>query len=85
MTDWGFDRCRASLFDMDGVLTDSMPNHVEAWRQVFGSFGISVSREDILRREGEKGILPLKSLLAGNGIKPPPEDLARALGTRERT
>ena len=30
MNMWNLDRYEAFLFDMDGVLTDSMPNHYEA-------------------------------------------------------
>ena len=30
---------KAIIFDMDGVLVDSMPYHAEAWQQAFEEFG----------------------------------------------
>jgi beta-phosphoglucomutase len=37
------------IFDMDGVLVDSMPFHVEAWVQVLGQQGVHKTREEFLR------------------------------------
>ncbi len=45
----------AVLFDMDGVVIDSMGQHEEAWRKVFRDEGIDLSPEDILKREGMSG------------------------------
>jgi beta-phosphoglucomutase family hydrolase len=39
----------AFIFDMDGVLVDSMPFHVEAWVQVLGQQGVHKTREEFLR------------------------------------
>jgi beta-phosphoglucomutase family hydrolase len=36
------------IFDMDGVLVDSMPFHVEAWVQVLGQQGVQKTREEFL-------------------------------------
>ncbi|MBF0503952.1 MAG: HAD family phosphatase [Candidatus Omnitrophica bacterium] len=44
------------IFDMDGVITDTMPYHFQAWEAVFACEGITVSHEDIYKREGQKGI-----------------------------
>ena len=30
--------CRAVIFDMDGVVTDSVPVHRRAWKEMFDSF-----------------------------------------------
>ena len=36
---------KAFLFDMDGVLFDSMPKHAEAWYQVMGEhYGFACDR-----------------------------------------
>jgi beta-phosphoglucomutase len=43
---------KAIIFDMDGVLVDSMPYHAEAWKQVFASVGISIEKRDIYEIEG---------------------------------
>ena len=37
---------KAVLFDMDGVLYDSMPNHAIAWQQSMAEFGIQMSADD---------------------------------------
>lgn len=44
--------CKAALIDMDGVLYDSMPNHVEAWYNAISPLGIECSREEFYLFEG---------------------------------
>ncbi|MCX5681486.1 MAG: HAD family phosphatase [Candidatus Omnitrophica bacterium] len=51
--------CKAVIFDMDGVITDTMPCHYQAWSQVFKSAGLSVTRLDVYKREGQKGIVSI--------------------------
>jgi len=43
---------RAILFDHDGVLVDSMPYHVEAWRRVMARHGIEIDPLEIYLAEG---------------------------------
>lgn len=43
---------KAIIFDMDGVLVDSMPYHAEAWKQAFAAIGINIERKDIYELEG---------------------------------
>jgi beta-phosphoglucomutase len=43
---------KAIIFDMDGVLVDSMPYHADAWKKAFAIAGISIDREDIYELEG---------------------------------
>jgi beta-phosphoglucomutase len=81
--EWRLDRFRAFLFDMDGVITDSMPYHYEAWRRIFEGFGISVSREEILEREGEQGLVTLETILSREGLRLPPEEKQKALEDKE--
>jgi beta-phosphoglucomutase len=50
------------IFDMDGVITDTMPYHFRAWRSIFASEGIAASHEDVYKREGQKGIDSLREL-----------------------
>ncbi len=50
------------IFDMDGVITDTMPYHFRAWEAVFASRGIRASHEDIYKREGQKGIDSVREL-----------------------
>jgi HAD superfamily hydrolase (TIGR01509 family) len=45
----------AILFDMDGVLYDSMPNHSKAWSQAMQRFGMHMSPHDVYLNEGATG------------------------------
>ena len=47
---------KAIIFDMDGVITNTMPYHYRAWKKVFNNAGINVSRFDVYIREGQQGI-----------------------------
>ena len=46
---------RTVLFDMDGVLFDSMPYHAAAWSQVMTEAGYTFSKEDVYMNEGRTG------------------------------
>ena len=54
----GFDalRPKAVLFDMDGVLYNSMPNHAVAWQESMKLFGIEMTARDAYATEGARGI-----------------------------
>lgn len=43
------------LFDMDGVLYDSLPVHVYAWCGVFERHGITLPKEEVYLNEGRPG------------------------------
>lgn len=47
-------RPNAVIFDLDGVLIDSMPYYYEAWSASFLNFGIDITEKEIYQREGEK-------------------------------
>lgn len=44
------------LFDMDGVLYDSIPNHGIAWQRAMKEFGIHFTVEDSYATEGARGV-----------------------------
>lgn len=46
---------KAVLFDMDGVLFDSMPYHATAWHKVMETHGLHLSREEAYLHEGRTG------------------------------
>ncbi len=46
---------KAVLFDMDGVLFNSMPYHSIAWHEVMESHGLHLSREEAFLHEGRTG------------------------------
>ena len=47
---------KAVLFDMDGVLYNSMPNHAVAWEESMKKFGINMTASDAYATEGARGI-----------------------------
>ena len=48
-------KIKAVLFDMDGVLFNSMPYHSKAWHQVMKNHGFHLSREEAYMHEGRTG------------------------------
>lgn len=54
---------KAVLFDMDGVLINSMPNHAIAWQRSMASFGINMSKEDAYATEGARGVDTIKKMV----------------------
>ena len=49
-------RPKAVLFDMDGVLYDSMPNHAIAWQESMAQLGLQMTADDAYATEGARGI-----------------------------
>lgn len=74
----------AVIFDMDGVLIDSMPYHARAWINVLDELGIRITREDVYAREGEPGAVSLSNFLIQKGIDPQPELIRDLLARKER-
>lgn len=73
------------IFDMDGVITDTMPYHYRAWKTVFALAGVDVSHEDIYKREGQKGIDSVRELFAEKNVRPAGSRLyASLLRSKER-
>lgn len=46
---------KAVLFDMDGVLFDSMKNHATAWQEAMKKYGMHMTREEAYMHEGRTG------------------------------
>jgi len=55
----------ALIFDMDGVLIDSMPLHAKAWKTAFREVGIIIDEIEIFRLEGENDTGIVKRVLDG--------------------
>ena len=47
---------RCVLFDMDGVLYNSMPNHAVAWHEAMKQFDIPFTADDSYATEGARGV-----------------------------
>lgn len=65
LTMHGFEalRPKAVLFDMDGVLYNSMPNHAVAWQQSMAQFGIVMTEEDAYLTEGARGVDTIRMMV----------------------
>ena len=53
----GYERInlKAVLFDMDGVLFNSMPNHASSWHKVMKRMGFGLSEQEAYMHEGRTG------------------------------
>ncbi|KGK98363.1 HAD family hydrolase [Methanococcoides methylutens] len=58
------------IFDMDGVLVDSMSYHTEAMQHIFDELGINMDKQDIYDKEGSKTVEIVSFLLEKEGIDP---------------
>jgi beta-phosphoglucomutase len=65
------------LFDLDGVIVDTLHHHFLAWKYMFGRYGGSIREETILLHEGRKSQELLPILIKESGIQIPEEDSDR--------
>lgn len=56
-------RPKAVLFDMDGVLYDSMHNHAIAWQESMAKFGIHMTADDAYATEGARGVDTIRQMV----------------------
>lgn len=59
---------KAVLFDLDGVLLDSMPYHVLAWQEVFGRYGAQIEPDEIYSREGSRTAEMARMVAENHGL-----------------
>ena len=74
---------QAVLFDMDGVILDSMPWHVKAWQEAFREFGLVVPEEALYLHEGAIEAETSRKIFEDQGVSPS-EELFRAVLKRQR-
>jgi len=53
---------KAVLFDMDGVIYDSMPNHSLSWHDAMKDFGLDMPYEGAYQYEGMRGVETIRTL-----------------------
>lgn len=75
---------KAVIFDMDGVIVDSMPYHFLAWYEALRPWGVRVSCFDVYLKEGERWDKTLTSLLRLARIKPAPKILNKIFSDRQK-
>ena len=70
---------RVVLFDMDGVLFDSMPFHARAWSKVMTDAGFNFSEEDVYMNEGRTGADTINTASLAQFGKPATQELIDTL------
>jgi beta-phosphoglucomutase len=77
-------KAKAVIFDMDGVITDTMPFHFRAWKKIFQDEGFHVTECEIYLREGQPGSATLKEIFKEHGVPYKEEDAKRILLKKEK-
>jgi beta-phosphoglucomutase len=75
---------QAIIFDMDGVIVDSMPYHFLAWYEALRPLGVRVSAFEVYKREGERWDKSLKDFLRMGRIKPAPSMMKKTFISRQK-
>lgn len=75
---------KAVIFDMDGVIVDSMPYHFLAWYEALRPHGIRVTCFDVYTKEGERWEKSLKDFLNRARIKPTRKILQQIFLSRQK-
>ncbi len=68
---------RGVLFDLDGVIVDTLHYHYLAWKHMFGKHGGTVSEQTVLMHEGRNSREILPILMQESGVDIPPEQRAQ--------
>ncbi|MEA1984970.1 MAG: HAD family phosphatase [Euryarchaeota archaeon] len=71
-------KLEALIFDVDGVLVDSMAYHADAWIQTFSEIGINITRQQIYDIEGSNHVGVIEKIFKHAARRPQPhhfEDL----------
>ena len=75
---------KAVLFDMDGVIVDSMPYHFISWFETLKKYNVTVSPFDIYENEGEKSEICVKRFFERDNIKCNNKIIAEILKLRDK-
>jgi len=74
---------KAILFDMDGVIVDSMKFHALSWKKVFLEKGVELEDNDIYCREGMSGPASIMGIYAEKGLPVPPPVIINEMISRK--
>jgi beta-phosphoglucomutase len=74
----------AFIFDLDGVIIDSMPFHYRAWEEAFNKVGVTLTKEEIYEREGEKREITAREVFRHHkGVYPAARVVESIIRTKE--
>lgn len=74
---------KAVLFDMDGVLFDSMKNHAKAWNKAMSIYGMNLSEEEAYMHEGRTGTSTINIVcMRERGFNATEEEIKRIYQTK---
>ncbi|MBD3288266.1 HAD hydrolase-like protein, partial [candidate division KSB1 bacterium] len=65
----------AVLFDFDGVIADTLTQHVKAWQVTFHDLGVNIETKDIAPEEGANADEIISNILHAKGHKLDPEQI----------
>jgi beta-phosphoglucomutase len=74
----------AVLFDLDGVLIDSMPHHIRAWKEEFAAWGVDIDPLIFRLHEGEKAEATLEFAATQYGLKLTPKQQAKFVESKRK-
>jgi beta-phosphoglucomutase len=77
-------KIKAVIFDMDGVIVDSMPYHFLAWYEALRPFGVRVNCFDVYVKEGERWDRSLRDFFSKAGIPPTKKLLSKVFEARQK-
>lgn len=73
-------KAKTVIWDMDGVIADTAPYHLEAWQEVFQKRGVTFVEEDFRRTFGQRNDTIIKSTM---GEETPPDEIGAIAGEKE--
>ena len=76
-------RNKTFIFDVDGVILNSMHSHCTAWREAAMKQGFLIDSKEIYLREGEKGEVSAKYFLELHKKDSTPDAIRRFLNDKE--
>lgn len=68
---------RGVMFDLDGVIVDTLHYHFLAWNHMFAGYGATVSEQTVLLHEGRNSREILPILMQETGVNIPDEEHIR--------
>ena len=76
---------RAVIFDVDGVLVQSMERHHEAYRRAFADLRVDVKKEEVFANEGRRSREVIESLAKAKGLRLTEEQLDAMNKVKQQT